>query len=109
MTMGISISSFFTNKKTAGQQAQLRTSHYQEYIVEKVAQVKQLAVTQRHALAYHYPAMPALADLILNYSPRIYEKTSNHQDYLKVMLGTGAIAPSFKLDFKDDEQQKMTP
>lgn len=109
MTMGISISSFFTNKKTAGQQAQLRTSHYQEYIVEKVAQVKQLAVTQRHALAYHYPAMPALADLILNYSPRIYEKTSNHQDYLKVMLGTGAIAPSFKLDFKDDEQQKNDP
>lgn len=109
ITMGISVSSYFTNKNDARNQASLRTQRYQQYVVEKAAQVKRLSAKQQQALTYHYPSMAALADLIMNYSPRIYEKTSNNNDYLKVILGTGNVQSSFTLDFNDDEQQKNDP
>lgn len=109
ITMGISLSSYFTNKNEGSNKVANRDAQYQEYMIEKAAEVKRLADAQRQALDYHYPDMETLAKLVTTYSPRIYEKTSNNADYLKISLGTGRVETSFSLDFDYDEQQKNEP
>lgn len=109
ITIGISVSSYFTNKKETAEKKVARKIQYEQYIVEKAAEVKRLSDAQHRALDYHYPDMNSLADLVFDYSPRIYEKSSRNADYLRLSLGIGNGKISFKLDFDPDEQQKDEP
>ncbi|MGR3741773.1 type VII secretion protein EssC [Companilactobacillus sp. DQM5] len=109
ITMGISISSYFTNKKESEVQKKEREKKYQLYTIDKTSEIKKLADKQRYSLDYHYPNMESLATLINEYNPRIYEKTSNNVDYLKFSLGTGKVNSSYKIDFNYDDQNKNDP
>ncbi len=105
LTTGLSISSYFTNKKVTVQKQAERETNYQTYLIEKAAQLQHLAEAQRKALDHHFPDLETLSKLVSGYSSRIYEKTSNNADYLEFSLGTGVIPSSYDVEF-DAEQEK---
>ena len=106
VTMALSVTSFFTNKKEAKQKKIERVANYEKYLVMKQAQLNRLETEQREALSHHYPDMETLGEMVQNYDSRIYEKTTNHEDFLSFSLGLGSVPASYKISFDEDEQKE---
>lgn len=105
LTVALSVSFYFTNKKDFAHKKAAREENYQSYLLEKNAELEQLAQKQQQTFDYHFPDLEKLSQLVTNYSPRIYEKTVNNADYLEFSLGTGELTSSYEVVF-DDEQTK---
>lgn len=105
LTAALSVSSYFTNKKDFAHKKVEREENYQSYLLEKSAELDRLAQKQQQTFDYHFPDLEKLAQLVTNYSPRIYEKTINNADYLEFSLGTGELTSSYEVAF-DGEQAK---
>lgn len=105
LTAGFSVSSYFTNKKETKQKNALRNETYQRYLIQQQKELNCLEQEQRNALIYQNPPMEELAQMTKVYDARIYERTATNADFLQFRLGTGEIAPSYKVEFRKSEHE----
>ena len=105
VTAGISLSGFFTKKKELKQKKIERTEKYDRYLLDKQATLNSLEFQERSAGIHHYPDGETLTKMATEYSPRIYEKTPYHGDFLTFSLGKGTVAPTYSIEFSMDEQR----
>ena len=103
VTTAMSVTSFVSNKKDTKIKVKRRIEDYEHYLLEKQSQLNELRDKQYKALHYHYPSIKELMGMIQQYSPRIYERTCNHDDFLSFSLGYGTIKPTYQIDFQEDD------
>ncbi|EPI2200924.1 type VII secretion protein EssC [Enterococcus hirae] len=108
LTAGFSVSSYLTNKREIKQKNAIRNEHYEQYLVKKNAELKQLQQKQREALEYMNPSMNELALMTKEYHARIYERMTTNEDFLHVRLGMGGIPASFTTNYQSIEEDSLS-
>ena len=58
---------------------------------------------EKEAYEYNYPSVSEIRNMIEEYSPRIYERNYNDEDFLKVSLGVEKTHPQLQIQLKLDE------
>ncbi|WP_321388955.1 type VII secretion protein EssC [uncultured Enterococcus sp.] len=108
MTLTFSIQSYFKNKKEHKQSLVDREVQYNKYLVDKSVELYQMNEKQRQGQHYHYPSVVELLEMGKTYSPRIYEKTALHFDFLYYRLGLGRVQSTSSIDYSNKERGKET-
>jgi S-DNA-T family DNA segregation ATPase FtsK/SpoIIIE len=108
VTIIFSITGYFKSRKDFDLSLVERKKNYERYLVTKSVELHQLIQEQKQGQLYHYPAVEQLLEMTKNYSPRIYEKTPLHFDFLYYRLGLGEVKASFDIDYSNKERGKET-
>lgn len=106
MTIGTSIHSYFSDRKSLKETQEQKIKHYLLYLDTKYSQLAALRQEQGTALTYHYPATGTILEMVEATDRRIYEKTPYHFDFLSYRLGLGDVLSSFQVEYADSELTK---
>ncbi len=87
-----------------------RVTSFENYTVEMLGVIKDKMEYNAAVLNKNYPSVNEAADIGLNETPRLWEKSWVHDDFLDIRLGTGDI-PSFnKIEVaKEQAMQEHDP
>ena len=80
-----------------------RQTRYKEYIRSKIEAIKKIMNKQRNILFENYPSAEECMNIMLDKSPRLWERKIEDYDFLSVRLGRGE-AP-LKIDIQYPEEQ----
>lgn len=108
ITIIFSITNYFKGKKEHKQSLIDRTVSYKKYLIDKSVELYQLNQEQKQGQLYHYPNISELLEMTKTYSPRIYEKTPLHFDFLFYRLGLGTLGSSSEITYSNKERGKET-
>ncbi|MHC5215120.1 type VII secretion protein EssC [Enterococcus sp. LJL128] len=108
MTIIFSVQNYFKNKREHKQSLIDREVKYNQYLVDKSVEMYQLNEKQRQGQHYHYPNVSEILEMGKTYSPRIYEKTALHFDFLYYRLGLGRVDSTSNIDYSNRERGKET-
>ncbi|MBM7690361.1 type VII secretion protein EssC [Enterococcus ureilyticus] len=108
ITIIFSITNYFKTKKEHKQSLIDREVSYKKYLVDKSVELHQLNQEQKQGQLYHYPNVSELLEMTKTYSPRIYEKTALHFDFLFYRLGLGTLQSSSDITYSNKERGKET-
>lgn len=70
---------------------------YNEYLLRKRCELNSLYMEQMESLRYHNPSIKEIEEMILNHSPRIYERASSDSDFITLSLGVANQPISFRI------------
>lgn len=98
-----SVMRYITDRKDRKENEEIRESTYDKYLLKKRKEIFEAYRDEMDAYAYNYPANAQLADMVSRYSPRIYERSSNDDDFLKVVLGTASMKTDLNIKLSVDE------
>ena len=77
------------NKKEEKESESNRVSKYLEYMVRVEEKLKNKTEYNRLVLAEQYPSSKELLEFTTSNTRRLWEKSSTHEDFLSLRLGTG--------------------
>lgn len=103
MTTLFSAVKFVTDKKEIKESRKIRGETYQKYLLQKRKEIYAAYKAEEEANRYNYPGIAELEKMIHNYSPRIYERSSNDEDFLNVAVGKADRSCHFKIKYQTDE------
>lgn len=103
MTTAFSVVKFFSDRKEDRERKRMREQTYRNYLLHKRKEIYQAYRAEEEANSYNYPEIKELAGLARHYSPRIYERNANDEDFLNISLGTAYADCHFKIRFSMDE------
>lgn len=103
MTTIFSVTKFLTEKKEAKESRRLREETYHAYLLRKRKEIYRAYEAEEEANRYNYPDIQALEQMVHAYSPRIYERSSNDEDFLSVSLGQADVSCHFKIRLTAEE------
>lgn len=106
LTSVFAIQRYITQKKQYKQDLVERETTYQDYLKSKAKSLYHDKKEQQQGQHYHYPAINALEEMAIQVSPRIYEKTPLHFDFLHYRLGLGRIPNAVELSYSNKEREK---
>lgn len=105
-TIIFSVVNFFKTRKEFKIETKARKENYHDYLIKKSIELRQVNETQKKGQLYHYPSIIKIKELVENYSPRIYEKTPLHFDFLYYRLGLGEVHTTTQVDYPNKEREK---
>lgn len=108
ITIIFSITNYFKSRKEHKQSLIDREISYKKYLIDKSVELHQINQEQKQGQLYHYPSVSELLDMTKTYSPRIYEKTPLHFDFLFYRLGLGNVQSSSEISYSNKERGKET-
>ncbi|MBF0780478.1 MULTISPECIES: type VII secretion protein EssC [unclassified Granulicatella] len=103
ITIGTSIHSYLSDKKTHAAKQVQKQKDYLNYLDNKYTELAAYKQEQEHSLEYHYPSMIDILGMAQKVDRRLYEKTPHHFDFLTYRLGLGEVSASFQIDYTDSE------
>ena len=103
MSLVVSIMRFFSDKKELKENKILREKTYKQYLLRKRKEIYHAYCKEKEAYEYNYPSVSEIRNMIEEYSPRIYERNYNDEDFLKVSLGVEKTHPQLQIQLKLDE------
>ena len=106
ITIGTSIHTYFSDKKSHKELQEQKITEYMKYLETKYSQLADLRDEQVEALVYHFPDMSQILEMVEKTDRRIYEKTLYHFDFLSYRLGLGEIDSSFSIQYSNTELTK---
>lgn len=106
ITIGTSLHSYFSDKKSHKETQAQKIKDYMSYLDTKYAELANFREEQVTALIYHYPDTSTILDMVPRTDRRIYEKTPYHFDFLSYRIGLGDVNASFQVDYSDSELTK---
>ena len=106
ITIGTSIHTYFSDKKSHKELQEQKINDYMGYLETKYSQLSNLREEQVEALVYHFPDMDTILEMAEKTDRRIYEKTLYHFDFLSYRLGLGEVRSSFYIEYSDSELTK---
>ena len=113
MLIGTILIPIFSRKYEAKKKKELeekRLKRYKDYLDKKIKDIKEIMQKQKSILYQNYLSIDECKDVILNKTPRLFERKIDDKDFLTVRLGAGNIPldidisspeESFRMD--DDE------
>ncbi|HEM6099534.1 TPA: type VII secretion protein EssC [Streptococcus suis] len=106
VTIGTSIHSYFSDRKSHKETQNKKIKEYMEYLDTKYEDLAQYRSEQKEALFYHNPDTSTILQMAEKTDRRIYEKTPFHFDFLSYRIGLGDVPASFQVDYADSELTK---
>ncbi|QQK77598.1 type VII secretion protein EssC [Salicibibacter cibarius] len=100
MTLITSTVTYFREKKARKRKEEKRHRVYTRYLTEKREELQKLVDKQKEVLFYHFPSFERTKYMASHISGRIYEKTSQDDDFMHVRVGRADIPVSFS--FSDE-------
>lgn len=111
ITLCFSIQSFITQKKKVREENKKREEVYQAYLLKIRRRIREARKKEREAMDYQNPKPPALADMVLHDSSRLYERSLLDDDFLQVNLGyrqgSSRVAVTFAKDDLEPSQDEL--
>lgn len=98
-----SIMRYFSSRKDRKEEVEKREKSYEEYLLRKRKEIFKAYRKEKDAYTYNYPTNEQISKMVRNYSPRVYERSSNDDDFLHVVLGMTSAKPQLKITFSTDE------
>lgn len=89
---------YFREKKTREENNEKRIRLYRAYLERKRAELQELKEKQKFVLNYHFPSFERMKYLTENIDERIWERTLESEDFLKVRIGKSDIPSSYKVE-----------
>ena len=81
MSLVVSIMRFFSDKKELKENKILREKTYKQYLLRKRKEIYHAYCKEKEAYEYNYPSVSEIRNMIEEYSPRIYERNYNDEDF----------------------------
>ncbi|NPC93995.1 type VII secretion protein EssC [Bacillus sp. WMMC1349] len=97
MTMITSTVQYFRDKKQRKQREEKRERVYTLYLENKKKELHELAEKQKFVLTFHFPPFERMKYLTKEISGRIWERSIESEDFLKIRLGTGTVHSSYDI------------
>lgn len=100
-TLIFSITAFFSENKELKEKNRKRADIYENYLLETRKILDALKQNEINALNYNNPTIRSIETMINEFSPRIYERDINDDDFLTVCIGrkTDLAQYSVSLDY----------
>ncbi|MDA7028036.1 type VII secretion protein EssC [Bacillus sp. CLL-7-23] len=98
MTMITSTVQYFRDKKQRKQREEKRERVYTLYLENKKKELHELAEKQKFVLTFHFPPFERMKYLTKEISGRIWERSIESEDFLKIRLGTGTVHSSYDIN-----------
>ena len=103
ITTIVSIMKYFSDKKQIKTENEEKDRVYEKYLLRTRKKLEEHRTHETRALAYHYPTIKNLAELVSIYSSRIYEKDRVDEDFLHIGMGLTRDKSSLQITLKDNE------
>lgn len=94
-------------KKDYKEKMEQRTVQYHDYIQKKREEIENCRNTEQIQLEQIYISEALEGNLLEQFSPLLFDRTSADEDFLTVRLGTGRIKARREIDYK--KQEKLEP
>ena len=111
ITLCFSIQNFIVRKKEIREENRKREEVYQKYLLKIRREIREARKKEREAMDYQNPKPPALADMVLHDSSRLYERSLLDDDFLQVNLGyrrgSSRVAVTFAKDDLELSQDEL--
>lgn len=103
VTMIVSGVKYFLDKKELREENALREETYENYLLNKRKEIYEAFSSEMEAYRYNYPSIPEIEKMIHHYSARIYERSTNDEDFLAVSVGKAYAPSKFKIKMEVSE------
>ena len=103
MTLIFTVTKYFQDRKDCKKKNAKRAERYEEYLLDIRKQLNEANVQELEAWNYNYPKINQIEKLIREYSPRIYERSIQDDDFLTVSVGYANAAVSFQIETEGNE------
>lgn len=103
LTTVFSVVKYMGEKKECKEKDKVRLEIYENYLLGIRKRLNQLKTQELEAMTYNYPSIIDIQQMVNHYSSRIYERSSNDDDFLTVSLGNSKSKASFAITTSYDE------
>ncbi|CAH1855303.1 type VII secretion protein EssC [Convivina intestini] len=103
VTIGLSLTEHFKNKRQQKRQRQADDKNYWQYLYRQCARLSHLQRQEKNRLADRYPEFRQLMTMADTYDSRIYERLPNKEDFLTIRVGTGRVVSQYHFQYQDDD------
>lgn len=90
-------------KKRKKRYEERRQKKYKQYLEKKSAVISQIMNKQKRILYENYISAEQCIDIILNKSPRLWERKIENYDFLAVKLGIGEVPVNINIQYPDEQ------
>lgn len=104
VTLVFSVTGFVKDRRKQEAERVAEDTAYRAHLVERAIEIRGASDRQRQGALYHYPDVATLTSLATAHSPRVYEKTRAHEDFLWYRLGLGTVDASTSVDQGDRDR-----
>ena len=102
ISLVFSVTTFFSERKENAEFNERLEKNYQKYLLETRRRIYELKEKEIEAFAYNYPSIDKIESMINEYSPRIYERDSNDDDFLTFSIGNSTQKSTYELNYDYD-------
>lgn len=102
MTLIFTVTKYFNEKKQCKRKNKHRIEKYESYLLEERKELNQARNQEIEAWSYNYPTIEKIEKLVLEYSPRLYERSLQDDDFLTISVGYTKAPVSFRITCDDD-------
>lgn len=99
----MSVWTYIDNGKDYKKKMAEREQKYSDYINNKVEEINKLRNKEKNIITRRNPSLETTVDRILNFSPDLFEKRKEHEDYLDVRVGTGNVKSLLQVEYSKQE------
>ncbi len=99
-TTVFTVTKYFNERKECRLKNEKREKMYQEYLLEKRKELNYARGQEIEAWSYNYPHIEEMEKLTEEYSPRIYERNIQDEDFMTVSVGYMESSVSFPVEFE---------
>lgn len=112
ITLILSITSFYKQRKEYKVKVKHRTEAYSHYLKRKLSEISEHAAKQATSCHYHNPENALILKMAETGSSRMWEKSPHNQDFLAIRIGSAQVPLSFQVklseqDFSEKEDQLL--
>lgn len=98
VTVSFSVHGFLKDRRRAAQERAAQEAAYRAHLDRRAVEIHAARDRQRRGALYHHPDLAEISALASAHSPRVFEKTAQHHDFLHYRLGLGTVPASSAVD-----------
>ena len=99
----MSVWAYFDNGKDYKKKVAERKQKYNDYINKKLEEIQKVRQEEQNIITRRNPSLETTVERILNFSPDLFEKRKEHEDYLDVRIGTGNVKSLLQVEYTKQE------
>lgn len=99
----MSVWAYFDNGKDYKKKVAERKQKYNDYINKKLEEIQKVRQEEQNIITRRNPSLETTVERILSFSPDLFEKRKEHEDYLDVRIGTGNVKSLLQVEYTKQE------
>lgn len=99
----ITIINFVKDKKKRQEKEEKRTRVYMEYLTKCEDDIIKLRQREEVVANFMNPTLDNYMKYIEDFDNRLFEKRRNHEDYLKIRIGSGVVKSNCQIGYKQED------